>query len=80
MAGSYKHIVNCKNEFIGVEILDHLGDAYEALEECHAMIRILAGGDLNKIFEAQRSYVAEFNPACAEKMTYEDFWNCEDDK
>lgn len=74
MGGSYHHIVNSKNEFCGTELLDHLGDAHEALEECHAMIRILTGGDKNKIFEAHRAYVAETNPEYAKKMTYERYW------
>lgn len=52
MAGSYKHIVNDRNEFRGVELLDHLGDAYEALEECYDMIQYLTGGDRRRIHEA----------------------------
>jgi len=57
MAVSYKHIVDENNEFIGTELLDHLGDAYEALEECWHMIDILSGSDKDKIFEAHLKYL-----------------------
>jgi hypothetical protein len=39
MAGSYRHITNGDGSFRGVELLDNLGDACEALEECYDMIR-----------------------------------------
>lgn len=39
MAGSWNHINTEGNEFYGVCLLDHLGDAYEALEECWFIIR-----------------------------------------
>lgn len=42
MAGSWKGIVNQDGKFIGVALLDNLGDAYEALEECYGMIHYLA--------------------------------------
>lgn len=42
MAGSYNHIVNKKGKFQGTKHLDHMGDAYEALEECYGMIWWLA--------------------------------------
>ncbi|NJL25038.1 MAG: hypothetical protein HC902_07600 [Calothrix sp. SM1_5_4] len=74
MAGSYSHIVNDKNDFIGTELLDNLGDAYEALEECWYMINFLAGGDKKKVFEAHRKYVALSNPEYAKKMTAKQFF------
>jgi hypothetical protein len=81
MAGSYHHIVDEKNEFQGVDLLDNLGDAHEALEECHFMIKHFSGGDLNKIFEAHRAYVASpeglNNPDYAAKMKAEDYWSAE---
>lgn len=70
MAGSYKHIVNSKNEFLGIDLIDNLGDAHEALEECYKMICILADGDLSKIFEAHKAYVAEFNPEYAKTIKH----------
>lgn len=50
MAGSYNHCVHHDNDvsaedqgkFRGVDLLDHLGDAYEALEEMYGMIWWLA--------------------------------------
>jgi hypothetical protein len=83
MAGSYKHIVNSDNTFIGVRLLDHLGDAWGALEECHWMIKYLAGGDLSKIFEAHRAYVAApdgcNNPDYAAKMSARNYWGDKED-
>lgn len=74
MAGSYSHIVDKDNNFLGTELLDHLGDAYEALEECHAIIRILTGGDKEKVFLAVQKVVAEYNKEYAEQMTCEKYW------
>ena len=42
MAGSYRHVTNADGSFRGTDLLDNLGDAYEALEEMHAMIEWLA--------------------------------------
>lgn len=42
MAGSWKHLVTKKGKFRGVSLIDNLGDAYEALEECYGMIHWLA--------------------------------------
>jgi hypothetical protein len=44
MAGSYRHITNSDGSFRGVEQLDNMNDAYEALKECYDMIRWLSGG------------------------------------
>ncbi len=58
MAGSYKHCVDDKGRFRGVDLLDHLGDAYEALEEMYGMIWYLAfehaqyAGDQHRAAEA----------------------------
>jgi hypothetical protein len=53
MAGSYLHIIGDTGRFHGVRLLDHLGDAYEALEECYGMIWLLAGGDAAKVEDAR---------------------------
>ena len=45
-----------EGKFVGVELLDHLGDAYEALEEMYGMIHFLAGGDLGKVEIARLFY------------------------
>lgn len=57
MAGSYKHIVDNNNNFKGVDLLDHMGDAHEALEECWHIIDILSEGDRGKINEAHLEYI-----------------------
>lgn len=56
MAGSYSHITDDQGRFIGVELLDHLGDAYEALEECYGMIQLLTSGDRAAIEDARQRY------------------------
>lgn len=43
MAGSYRHVTNRRTgEFTGLDLIDNLGDAYEAIEEMHLMIAWLA--------------------------------------
>jgi hypothetical protein len=56
MAGSYKHIVDDKGRYHGPVLLDHMGDAYEALEECYGMIWFLADGDPIKVERARTRY------------------------
>lgn len=76
MAGSYRHITNDDNSFRGIDLIDNLGDAHEALEECHAMIQQLTGGDKQKIFEAWLEGYAKKNlPESNQYLfTYERFW------
>lgn len=38
MAGSYRHVTDADGSFRGIDLIDNLGDAYEALEEMHDMI------------------------------------------
>jgi hypothetical protein len=42
MAGSYRHVTNADGTFRGIDLIDNLGDAHEALEEMHQMIAYLA--------------------------------------
>ncbi len=72
MAGSYRHITTKNNEFIGIDLIDNLGDAYEALEECFLMIDNLSGGDKQRIFEAWRDTcpIPEKRAGC----TFNEFW------
>lgn len=42
MAGSWDHIVTKNGKFRGAVLLDNLGDAHEALEECFGMVWYLA--------------------------------------
>lgn len=82
MAGSYQHIVNGKNEFIGTDLIDNLGDAYEALEECYEMIQFLTGGDKVKIHESWlEGYFKKHCPLSNLPVaTYERFWEKDEDE
>ena len=78
MAGSYRHIVNVDNEFTGVDLIDNLGDAYEALEECYNMIKHLTGGSKVAVHlawlegHARPNYPPENEPLY---KSYERFWD-----
>lgn len=75
MAGSYRHITNSDGSFRGIDLIDNLGDAYEALEECYLMIKHLTGGDKQKVFEAWRD--GYFKLRCPRENnpgTTEQFW------
>ena len=78
MAGSYRHVTDENNRFLGVDLLDNLGDAYEALEECYMMIKYLSGGDTRKIHEAWlEGYIKASNPdrdVSHAMFSYERFW------
>lgn len=56
MAGSYSHIVDEQGRFIGTRLIENLGDAYEALEECYGMIWLLAGGEVSLVEDAHARY------------------------
>jgi hypothetical protein len=56
MAGSYRHTINDDGTFRGVDLLDHLGDAFEALEEMYGMIWYLADGSAARVEEARQNY------------------------
>lgn len=76
MAGSYKHIVDDNNNFIGIDLIDNLGDAYEALEECYLMIKQLTGNDKQKIYETWRDSVLKASPnAGSPRFTYGFYWD-----
>lgn len=75
MAGSYRHITDVNNNFRGIELIDNLGDAYEALEECYLMIKQLTGNDKQKIFEAWRDSVLAVSPnAFDPRFDFDFFW------
>lgn len=76
MAGSYRHITDENNNFIGCELCENLGDAHEAIEEMYHMIQHLSGGDKAKIHKAWRDgYARRFLPESNEPLfTYERFW------
>ncbi len=81
MAGSYRHITNSNNEFIGTDLIGDLGDAYEALEECYEMILFLTGGDKAKVHEAWRDgyFKKHCPPSNLPLATYERFWEADDE-
>jgi len=61
MAGSWKHIIdNRTGHLVSTErfpeMIENLGDAYEAIEECYGMVMYLTGGDRAKIEEARQHY------------------------
>ena len=81
MGGSYRHITNADNTFRGTELIDNLGDAYGALEECYDMIQHLANGDKLLIFEAWRDgHLQKVCPSNVPGATFEDFWSGDDDE
>ena len=55
MAGSLNQIVGADGKFT-MDLIENLGDAYEALEECYTLIYELSGGDTKRISEACRKY------------------------
>lgn len=79
MAGSYRMIINEDGGFCGTDLIEGLGDAYEALEECYEMIQYLTGGDKRKIYEAWLG--GYFKKHCPLEnlplATYERFWKLE---
>jgi hypothetical protein len=48
MAGSLNHIV-ANNGGFSMDLIENLGDAHEALEECFHIIRELTRGDMKKV-------------------------------
>lgn len=48
MAGSLRHIVDTDGCFT-MELIENLGDAYEALEECFNLILAMTGGEKKEI-------------------------------
>lgn len=60
MAGSYKHVVTKtgklrSNESL-IQMIENLGDAYEAIEEMYGMIWYLADGDAEAVERARLGY------------------------
>ena len=65
MAGSWGHITDEQGRFAGTRLIENLGDAYEALEQCYGMIvwlaEMLAAEDYHGerraiIAEAEKNY------------------------
>lgn len=60
MAGSYNHCVTKSGRLLSnesfVDMIENLGDAYEAVEEFYGMIWFLANGDASRVEEARIAY------------------------
>ncbi len=44
MAGSLSHIVDDETGAFRMDLIENLGDAHEALEECYLLIKSMSGG------------------------------------
>lgn len=62
MAGSFHHLIDKDLKFRGLDLIDNLGDAHEALEECYDMIMHLTGGNKVKIWRAHLAHLAKQFP------------------
>jgi hypothetical protein len=51
MAGSFSHIVTKRGRF-NMRLIENMGDAHEALEECFNIIALLVDGDFKKLKNA----------------------------
>ena len=60
MAGSYNHVTDNEGRFLDnnsfVQMIENLGDAYEAVEEMYGMIWFLANGDGWQVELARRGW------------------------
>lgn len=61
MAGSYNHLLNDDGTF-RFDMIENMGDAHEACQQCFAIIQHLAGGSEEKIQGALDSYYKSVNP------------------
>lgn len=55
MAGSLNHIIDDDGRFT-MDLIDNLGDAHEALEECYALIIELSKGNMTKVSKACKKF------------------------
>jgi hypothetical protein len=84
MAGSYRHLVNGKNEpYVSPSgdrwgMIENMGDAVECIDELFAMIQHLSGGDRRKIHEAWKEGWCKINiPECnytSILTSFDSFW------
>lgn len=77
MAGSFRHVVDEDVQFRGTELLDHLGDAYEALEEMYDMLMWLTDGDKKALYEAWLyGHITKHCPdsSALENQSAENYW------
>lgn len=61
MAGSYDHCVAKDGQLLRSEdfadMIENLGDAFEAVEEMYGMIWLMADGDQSIVFDARSRYL-----------------------
>jgi len=74
MAGSYRHVTNENNEFIGIDLIENLGDAYEALEDCYKIIKYL-GGTKEKIYQCEVNEYKESFPGEDFPFSFDEWWS-----
>jgi hypothetical protein len=87
MAGSYRHVTNPDGSFRGLDLIENLGDAHEAIEEMHDMIRWLA--DRADFFDSPRHAIHAAwryghprppeNTANEKLCGFDAFWEADDD-
>lgn len=73
MAGSYRHIVNSDNKFIGCDLIENLGDACSALQDCYAIIKEL-GGTHARIYRAKVTIHKQLFPNEKFPFSYHEYW------
>ena len=49
MAGSLNHIVDSDTGEFDMDLIENLGDAYEALKECFYLIKAMTGGKMEEV-------------------------------
>jgi hypothetical protein len=49
MAGSLSHIVDSRTGKFNMDLIENLGDAHEALQECFELIRTMTGGSRREV-------------------------------
>ena len=58
MAGSFRHLIDADSgTYLGTELLDHMGDASEALEECFEAIAFVLSELRAAQEDDERAYV-----------------------
>lgn len=84
MAGSYHHCIQTLKDgtirFRGVELIENLGDAYEALEEMFDMIEFLSGSDKQRILDAHEAHCRKRYGGIHWKQSVKEFFECDENE
>lgn len=82
MAGSYRHCIRARKDgsyaFRGIELIETLGEAYEALEEMFDMIEHLSGGDMAKILEAHEAHCRKRYGGVHYEQSVGEYFGCDE--